>query len=186
MHTQTTYGTGSVKFPTKKPRVPPRQKHMQITCQKQESKCIPWRAVCYLEISASQTLCSDSQVSHIHRSHPCGPPGGWLFRRPMPLDESLPWSTPWSSLTFGQFHNERLCHGSVLAALRGAYVFAPAQAAIFIAAKISPCSTRAKGMYPRPASLAPSCGSAAQRLRCAKHCFGDQGICSTLFWNRAK
>ena len=33
------------------------------------------------------------------------------------------------------FQNERLCHGTVLTALRGAYRFTPAQAAIFIAAK---------------------------------------------------
>ncbi len=51
------------------------------------------------------------------------------------------------------FQNERLCHGTVLTALRGAYRFTPAQAAIFIAAR-QPVSTRAKGsMYPRPARL---------------------------------
>ena len=32
---------------------------------------------------------------------------------------------------------KRLCHGTVLTALRGAYGFAPARAAIFIDAKIS-------------------------------------------------
>ena len=46
-----------------------------------------------------------------------------------------------------------LCHGTVLTALRGAYRFTPAQAAIFIAAR-QPVSTRAKGsMHPRPARL---------------------------------
>ena len=47
----------------------------------------------------------------------------------------------------------RLCHGTVLTALRGVHRFTSAQATIFIATK-QPVSTRAKdSMYPRPARL---------------------------------
>ena len=61
------------------------------------------------------------------------------------------------------FQNERLCHGTVLTALRGAYRFTPAQAAIFIAARqpvfhspLPPCRiTVRRGDAPQFAALAP-------------------------------
>ena len=84
----------------------------------------------------------------------------------------------------------RLCHRNVLAALRGAYGFASAQAAIFIAAKVArvphgPAAvvrrrrsltngdSRDKATCIHGCSLAPSSGYAAQRLRSANPFFRD-------------
>ncbi len=66
----------------------------------------------------------------------------------------------------------RLCH-TVLAALRGAYGFAPAQAAISIAAKTARVPHGQRHHVSAAGSLARSCGCAARRPRSARHCFRD-------------
>ena len=65
----------------------------------------------------------------------------------------------------------RLRYRNVLIALRGAYGFAPAQAATCVAAKTARV----------PHGPKATCIHGRLRLRLRR-----SGICSTLFWNRAK
>ncbi len=65
----------------------------------------------------------------------------------------------------------RLCHGTVLTALRGVHRFTSAQATIFIATKQPVFHTGERQHVSTAGSLDPLCGEAAQRIRSARYCF---------------